>query len=45
MIGVIYERRTNVTAYVAALCLKSGNCSILRVGSEALNSNKILAHP
>jgi glutamate-5-semialdehyde dehydrogenase len=43
VIGVIYESRPNVTADVAALCLKSGNCSILRGGSEALNSNKILA--
>ena len=39
VIGVIYESRPNVTADVAALCLKSGNCSILRGGSEALNSN------
>ena len=44
VIGVIYESRPNVTADVAALCLKSGNCSILRGGSEAINSNKILAH-
>ena len=36
VIGVIYESRPNVTADVAALCLKSGNCSILRGGSEAL---------
>ena len=43
VIGVIYESRPNVTADVAALCLKSGNCSILRGGSEAMNSNKILA--
>ena len=43
IIGVIYESRSNVTADVAALCLKSGNCSILRGGSEAFNSNKILA--
>ena len=43
VIGVIYESRPNVTADVAALCLKSGNCSILRGGSEAINSNKILA--
>ena len=43
IIGVIYESRPNVTADVAALCLKSGNCSILRGGSEAFNSNKILA--
>ena len=44
IIGVIYESRPNVTADVAALCLKSGNCSILRGGSEAINSNKILAN-
>ena len=44
VIGVIYESRPNVTADVAALCLKSGNCSILRGGSEALKSNKLLAH-
>ena len=44
IIGVIYESRPNVTADVAALCLKSGNCSILRGGSEAFNSNKILAN-
>ena len=44
VIGVIYESRPNVTADVAALCLKSGNCSILRGGSEAMNSNKILAY-
>ena len=44
VIGVIYESRPNVTADVAALCLKSGNCSILRGGSEAYNSNRILAN-
>ncbi len=44
IIGVIYESRPNVTADVAALCLKSGNCCILRGGSEAFNSNKILAN-
>ena len=44
VIGVIYESRPNVTADVAALCFKSGNCSILRGGSEAFNSNKILAN-
>ncbi len=43
VIGVIYESRPNVTADVAALSLKSGNCSILRGGSEALNSNRLLA--
>ena len=44
VIGVIYESRPNVTADVAALCFKSANCSILRGGSEAINSNKILAN-
>ena len=44
VIGVIFESRPNVTADVAALCLKSGNCSILRGGSEAFNSNKLLAN-
>ena len=43
VIGVIYESRPNVTADVAALCLKSGNCSILRGGSEAFHSNRLLA--
>ena len=43
VIGVIYESRPNVTADVSALCFKSGNCAILRGGSEAYNSNKILA--
>ena len=44
VIGVIYESRPNVTADVSALCFKSGNCAILRGGSEAYNSNKILAN-
>ncbi len=44
VIGIIYESRPNVTADVAALSLKSGNCSILRGGTEAFNSNKILAN-
>ena len=44
VIGIIYESRPNVTSDVAALCLKSGNCSILRGGSEAYNSNKILTN-
>ena len=43
VIGIIYESRPNVTADVAALCLKSSNCAILRGGSEAFYSNKILA--
>ena len=44
VVGVIYESRPNVTADVAALSLKSGNCCILRGGSEAFNSNKLLAN-
>ena len=44
VIGVIYESRPNVTADVASLCLKSGNCSILRGGSEAFNSNRLFAN-
>jgi len=43
VIGIIYESRPNVTADAAALCLKSGNACILRGGSEALNSNKVIA--
>ena len=42
IIGVIYESRPNVTSDVAALCLKTGNVVILRGGSEAFHSNKIL---
>ena len=44
VIGIIYESRPNVTADVAALCIKSGNCAILKGGSEAMKSNKILAN-
>ena len=43
VIGVIYESRPNVTSDVSTLCFKSGNCVILRGGSEAYFSNKILA--
>ncbi len=43
VIGVIYESRPNVTADVASLCFKSGNALILKGGSEAINTNKILA--
>lgn len=43
VIGIIYESRPNVTADAAALCLKSGNASILRGGSEALYSNIAIA--
>jgi glutamate-5-semialdehyde dehydrogenase len=42
VIGIIYESRPNVTADAAALCLKSGNCVILRGGKEAYHSNKAL---
>ena len=44
VIGVIYESRPNVTSDVSALCFKSGNSVILRGGSEAINSNKILTN-
>ncbi|WP_048989324.1 glutamate-5-semialdehyde dehydrogenase [Burkholderia cenocepacia] len=43
VIGIIYESRPNVTIDAAALCLKSGNATILRGGSEALESNAALA--
>lgn len=42
VIGIIYESRPNVTIDAAALCLKSGNATILRGGSEALHSNTAL---
>ena len=43
VIGVIYESRPNVTSDVASLCFKSGNAVILKGGSEAINTNKVLA--
>lgn len=43
VIGIIYESRPNVTADAAALCLKAGNASILRGGSEAIHSNRAIA--
>jgi len=43
VIGIIYESRPNVTSDVSALCFKSGNAVILRGGSEAFHSNKILS--
>jgi len=43
VIGIIYESRPNVTSDVSTLCFKSGNVVILRGGSEAFHSNKILA--
>ena len=44
VVGIIYESRPNVTADAAGLCLKSGNATILRGGSEALNSNQAIAN-
>ena len=44
VLGVIYESRPNVTSDVASLCFKSGNAVILKGGSEAINTNKILAN-
>jgi len=44
VVGIIYESRPNVTADAAGLCLKSGNATILRGGSEALHSNQAIAH-
>lgn len=43
VIGIIYESRPNVTVEAASLCLKSGNATILRGGSEAIHSNQALA--
>jgi len=43
VVGIIYESRPNVTADAAALCLKSGNATVLRGGSEAFRSNQALA--
>ncbi len=43
VIGIIYESRPNVTVDAAALCIKSGNATILRGGSEAFDSNRLLA--
>jgi glutamate-5-semialdehyde dehydrogenase len=44
VIGIIYESRPNVTIDAAALCLKSGNASILRGGKEAIHSNQAIYH-
>jgi len=44
VIGIIYESRPNVTVDAAILCLKSGNATILRGGSEAIHSNQAIAH-
>ncbi|MFT7562211.1 MAG: glutamate-5-semialdehyde dehydrogenase [Flavobacteriales bacterium] len=43
VVGIIYESRPNVTVDAAALCLKSGNATILRGGSEAIFSNQAIA--
>jgi glutamate-5-semialdehyde dehydrogenase len=43
VIGIIYESRPNVTCEAASLCLKSGNATILRGGSEAIHSNQAIA--
>ena len=43
VVGIIYESRPNVTLDAASLCLKSGNATILRGGSEAINSNRAIA--
>jgi len=43
VVGIIYESRPNVTADAAALCLKSGNATLLRGGSEAFRSNQAIA--
>ncbi len=44
VIGIIYESRPNVTVEAASLCLKSGNATILRGGSEAIHSNQAIAN-
>ncbi len=43
VIGIVYESRPNVTVEAASLCIKSGNATILRGGSEAIHSNKAIA--
>ena len=45
VIGVIYESRPNVTVDIAALCLKTGNCAVLRGGKETLHTNRALMKP
>ena len=44
VIAVIYESRPNVTSDIASLCFKSGNAVVLRGGSEAFNTNKIISN-
>ncbi|MBK5225159.1 MAG: glutamate-5-semialdehyde dehydrogenase [Thermoleophilia bacterium] len=43
VIGIVYEARPNVTTDTAGLCIKAGNCIILRGGTEAIHSNRVLA--
>ncbi|MFO0519533.1 MAG: glutamate-5-semialdehyde dehydrogenase [bacterium] len=43
VVGIIYESRPNVTVEAASLCLKSGNATVLRGGSEAVHSNQAIA--
>ncbi len=43
VVGIIYESRPNVTVEAASLCIKSGNATILRGGSEAIHSNRAVA--
>lgn len=42
VIGVIFESRPDALVQIAALCLKSGNCALMKGGSEAINTNRIL---
>ena len=42
VIGVIFEARPDALVQISALCIKSGNCAILKGGSEALRTNKTL---
>lgn len=42
VVGIIYEARPNVTVDAAGLCLKTGNAVLLRGGSEAINSNRVI---
>jgi len=44
VVGIIYEARPNVTADAAGLCLKAGNATFLRGGSEAINSNQAIVN-
>lgn len=43
-IGIVYESRPNVTVDAAVLCIKSGNATVLKGGSEAINSNRVLTN-